>query len=178
MTRHKGLKVSPLQVPIYGRIEQKIAEDLEKYSRDSHVPKSYLMNEALKHYLASQLLKAHTHSSGYLKGNITRPIRDIIETLKNLGFDNETTQEDIEGVIRSIRGNDRRTIIMWRDSLEKIGFIREKVRKNYKIAVYSMDWSAVDESLWPDSLRKEGIKLQEPEMKSKEGSPTPGVDQH
>ena len=154
MTRHKGLKISSLQVPVYGRIDEKTAKDLEKYTNDNHVPKSYVLNEALTFYLGPRLSKTHTHKPDYINGiGLTPGIREIIETIRNRGFDNEITQADIEEAIRTVRGHDPRTLKGWKKSLEEVGFIRETVRQSWKVAVYKLDWSMLDQSLWPDSIK-------------------------
>lgn len=154
MTRHKGLKISSLQVPVYGRIDEKTAKDLEKYTNDNHVPKSYVLNEALTFYLDPRLSKAHTHKLDYLKEiGLTPGIEDIIKKIKSKGFDKETTQLDIQDAIRAVRGNDPRTLRNWMKALSEIEFIKEKTRINWKQAIYVLNWSVVDESLWPDSIK-------------------------
>ncbi len=154
MTRHKGLKISCLQVPVYGRIDEKTAKDLERYTNDNHVPKSYVLNEALTFYLNPRLSKEHTHKSGYLKEiGLTPGIEDIIKKIKSKGFDKETTQLDIQDAIRAVRGNDPRTLRNWMKALSEIEFIKEKTRINWKQAIYVLNWSVVDESLWPDSIK-------------------------
>ena len=154
MTRHKGLKVSSLQVPVYGRIDEKTAKDLEKYTNDNHVPKSYVLNEALTFYLGPRLSKTHTHKSDYLKEKSLPPgIEDIIKEIKSKGFGEVTTLVDIQDAIRAVRGNDPRTLRNWMKALSEIEFIKEKTRINWKQAIYVLNWSVVDESLWPDSIK-------------------------
>ena len=152
--RPKGSRVSRLRVPVFGHIEEKTATDLARYANENHLPKSYIINESLVSYLGSRLSKAHTHKPDYLNEiGLTPGIEDIIRKIKSKGFDKETTQLDLQDAIRAVRGNDPRTLRNWMKSLLEIEFIKEKTRINWKQAIYVLNWSVVDESLWPDSIK-------------------------
>ena len=154
MTRHKGLRISTLQVPTFCHLEEKVSTDLKKFANENHVPVSYVLNEAAKIYLGPRLSKTHTHKEDYLKKvGLTPGLEDIIKKIKSKGFDKETTQLDIQDAIRAVRGNDPRTLRNWMKSLSEIEFIKEKTRINWKQAIYVLNWSVVDESLWPDSIK-------------------------
>jgi hypothetical protein len=154
MTRHRGLRISALQVPTFCHLEEKVSADLKKFANENHVPVAYVLNEAAKNYLGPRLSKAHTHKPDYLNGiGLTPGIEDIIRKIKSKGFDKETTQLDLQDAIRAVRGNDPRTLRNWMKSLLEIEFIKEKTRINWKQAIYVLNWSVVDESLWPDSIK-------------------------
>lgn len=160
--RPKNSKVSRLRVPVFGRIEEKTAADLYTYVNENRLPVGYILNEALISYLGQRLSKTHTHKSDYLNGMGRTPgIKDIINEIKSRGFDNETTQLDLQDAIKAVRGHDPRTLRNWMNGLLDIGFVKEKTRISWKQAVYEIDWSAVDESLWPDSIKNNGQQSKE-----------------
>ena len=150
----KNQKISTLQKELHVKVEKDTGNRLEKFILENHVPKGYVVNEAIARYLDLNSSKAHTHKSDYLKEiGLTPGIEDIIKKIKSKGFDKETTQLDIQDAIRAVRGNDPRTLRNWMKALSEIEFIKEKTRINWKQAIYVLDWSVVDESLWPDSIK-------------------------
>ena len=150
----KNQKISSLQKELHIKIENDTGNRLEKYISDNHLPKGYVVNDAIRRYLDLYSAKTHTHKPDYLNGlGLTPGIKEIIETIRNRGFANEIAQADIEEAIRTVRGHDPRTLRAWKSSLEEIGFIKESVRRSWKIAVYKLDWSMLDESLWPESIK-------------------------
>ena len=150
----KNQKISTLQKELHVKVEKDTGDRLEKFILENHVPKGYVVNEAIAGYLDLNSSKTHTHKPDYLNGmGLTPGIKEVIRTIKNRGFDKEIRQVDIEDAIRTVRGHDPRTIKTWKNSLEEIGFIKETIRKSWKVAVYSLDWSMLDQSLWPDSIK-------------------------
>ncbi len=150
----KNQKISTLQKELHIKIEKDTGNRLDKFISEYHLPKGYVVNEAISRYLDLHSSKAHTHKSDYLNGiGLTPGIKEIIQTIKNKGFDNEITQADIEEAIRTVRGHDPRTLKGWKKTLEEVGFIKETIRQSWKVAVYKLDWSMLDQSLWPESIK-------------------------
>jgi ribosomal protein L31E len=150
----KNQKISTLQKELHIKIEKDTGNRLDKFISEYHLPKGYVVNEAISRYLDLNSAKTHTHMPEYLSGiGLTPGIKEIIQTIKNKGFDNEITQADIEEAIRTVRGHDPRTLKGWKKSLEEVGFIKETIRQSWKVAVYKLDWSMLDQSLWPESIK-------------------------
>ncbi len=150
----KNQKISTLQKELHVKVEKDTGDRLEKFILENHVPKGYVVNEAIARYLDLNSSKTHTHKPDYLNGmGLTPGIKEVIQTIKNRGFDDEIAQADIEDAIRTVRGHDPRTIKTWMNSLKETEIIKEKSRRSWKVAVYSLNWYKIDQSLWPDSIK-------------------------
>jgi hypothetical protein len=150
----KNQKISTLQKELHVKVEKDTGNRLEKFILENHVPKGYVVNEAIARYLDLNSSKTHTHKPDYLNGmGLTPGIKEVIQTIKNRGFDDEIAQADIEDAIRTVRGHDPRTIKTWMNSLKETEIIKEKSRRSWKVAVYSLNWYKIDQSLWPDSIK-------------------------
>lgn len=161
----KDQRISTLDTLISLRLAKSVLEELDSYiSRNTNGRRnrSQVVNTILFDFLRKQKSLERAHKEDYLKEiGLTPGIKGIIEKIKSKGFDIETTQLDLEDAIKAVRGHDPRTLRNWMNGLLDIGFVKEKTRISWKQAVYEIDWSAVDESLWPDSIKNNGQQSKE-----------------
>jgi len=151
MTKHKGLKISNLDVPIFCRLDQKTATDLRKYVSHNHIPLSFVIDEAVKLYLGSHESGLHTHISRvYKERPISSGLLAIIEEMKKRYLEKEITLSDLEDIIRKVRGNDKRTVENWKKSLKDIQFLKLKIHLAWNQEIYWILWSKVPRYLWPE----------------------------
>ncbi len=150
MTRRKGFKISNLDVPIFVRLDEKTAVELKKYISHNHIPMSFVINEAVKLYMGSHSYEPHTHKKGVYKGPISLGLYNIIEEMKNRGYEKTIPLDVLEDIIRKVRGNDPRTVKNWIKSLKDIQFLKLKMHLRWNQEIYWILWSKVPQSLWPE----------------------------
>ncbi len=156
MTRHKGLRLSELTVSVHCLLDEKTATELKKYASHTHIPKVWVINEAVKLYLGTHESGMHAHIPRvYKERPISSGLLAIIEEMKRGYWEKTIPIKELEGIIRKVRGNDKRTVKNWLNSLIKLGFLKLKVDNGYENKIYAVKWKVVPQEVWPEDVKKE-----------------------